>query len=567
MTIKRPFTTLLALALLSTTCVWDNVDAAQYAQHKTPPTKQKSNSFEAKKATRVFSEVLDGVNAIYVDSFDMHSVTTRGINAMLSQLDPYTVYMDASDTEEFKMMTTGSYAGIGSYIFERDSAVYVQTPMPSSPAMKAGLRLGDKFVRIDGVEVLPATASKVSSLLRGTAGSKVTVQILRLGETKERTVVLTRANVVVDQVSHKAMYPGEIGYIRLDSFTNRSADDVFNAFKSLNETQPLKGLVLDLRGNTGGVMDDAIKILGMFVPKATKVLSTKGKLPTTSQEYYTTSTPVAPHLPLAVLIDENSASSSEIVAGALQDLDRAVILGTKSFGKGLVQSTRSLSTEGILKVTIARYYIPSGRCIQQLDYSHRNPDGSVAAVPDSLTNRFLTKGGREVRDGGGVRPDIEIKEELLPTVVVGLIRHGYIFEYANQLFLSKPQPKQIKDLVLSDADFDAFVCYVEQHPFEYGLTSLRSLERLQELAKYEGHLEYSKDQFAQLKQALTPSLSRDMRQHKKEIMRQLRNQWAAHYFGSVGQITISLEEDPTLIRALQVLAAPDEYRTILTSTK
>lgn len=555
-----------AAALLSLTVTVGIHTCPVMGQTSTPKKsqKKKDNALEASRAINVFRSVVTGVQNFYVDTVDVKKITSSGINAMLAQLDPYTEYMTESESEDFKFMTTGAYGGIGAYIQEKDSSVYVQGPMPGTPAEHVGLKMGDKFVEIDGQSVIPGTANKVSSLLKGPIGTQVKVKVLRYGEEKLRDFVLTRDNVVVDQVLHREISKEGIGYIRLGSFTNKSASDVLKAYNELNgDKKRLKALVLDLRSNGGGVMDDAIKILSMFVPQNTLVLYTEGKLPETTQRYFTSGAPIDTKIPIVVLINNGSASASEIVAGAMQDLDRAVVIGSKSFGKGLVQSTRALPYNGILKLTIARYHIPSGRCVQQLDYSHRNPDGSVAAVPDSLTKVFKTSNGREVRDGGGIRPDIEIEDEYIPSIVYNMIRKGLFFEFSNKLYLQKPKPTRLSDIVVTDEDYEAFLKFVESEKFEYGKMSMYALDKLKELAEFEGFKEQSTEAFDALKKALTPSLRRDVAPHKETIKRQLRSLLAAHYFGSNAQYAIGLESDSTYAKAIEILTDKEQYRNIL----
>lgn len=461
------------------------------------------------------------------------------------------------------MLTTGEYAGIGAYIQLVDSTVYVQYPMPGSPAEKAGLGMGDAFLEIDGVSVVPGTPAMVSGKLKGPVGTTVKVKVKRLGKSAPEEFTIVRGNVVVDQVVYRGMYADGVGYIRLSSFTTRSADDVKRAYEELNKGGKMKSLILDLRSNGGGVMDGAIDILSMFVPKGTKVLYTKGRLPQTSQEYFTEQEPIALDIPLVVMINGGSASASEIVAGALQDLDRAVLVGSKSFGKGLVQSTLPVPYDGILKVTVSRYHIPSGRCIQQLDYSHRNPDGSVAAVPDSLTQVFKTVGGREVRDGGGIRPDIEIEGETLDAIVFAMSNQGRLFEFVNQLYLERPKTTKLSDVVITDEDIDRFVTYLEQNDFEYGEMSKEALGSVERMAEFEGYKEQAKEAFAKLKEVLTPSLRRDMEPSREQVKRMMRGLLAQHYFGQEGQYAVTLESDPTMKGALEVLTDTTKYHNIL----
>lgn len=522
---------------------------------------------EMSRAIQVFRDALVGVTNLYVDTVDVKGISNYGINAMLTRLDPYTVYISETEADDFNFMTTGEYGGIGAYIQQVDSTVYVQYPMPGSPAEKAGLRTGDAFVEIDGKQMIPATASDVSGTLKGPVGTDVTVKVLRLGEETPRVVTLTRDNVVVDQVVYRSMMDGGVGYMRLSSFTDKSADDVRRAYEELSREGEMKGLILDLRSNGGGVLDGAIEILGMFLPKGTEVLSTKGRHPQVQQTYVTDLQPLSTTLPLVVLINSGSASASEIVAGALQDMDRAVLVGSKSFGKGLVQSTQPVGNQGILKVTISRYYIPSGRCIQQLDYSHRNPDGSVGAVPDSLTTVFRTQNGRPVRDGGGIRPDLEVEDETLSAVVYSMLAEGRIFEYARELALSKPRPETLADVVVTDEDLEAFIAFLERTDFSYGENSKKALEQLKTMAKYEGYEERSKEEFEALSQVLTPALRRDMEPHREQVKSLLRAALSVHYFGMQGQYAVNLESDSSLQKALEVLQTPGRLQEILHVTE
>ena len=529
--------------------------------------KAQDNMLEMSRALQVFSDALAGVTNLYVDTVDVQDISTYGINAMLSRLDPYTTYIPETETADFNFMTTGEYGGIGAYIQQVDSVVYVQYPMPGSPAEESGLRTGDAFLAINGKRMIPATASEVSNALKGPIGTDVSVRIQRLGEESPREVTLTRKNVVVDQVVYRGMLDGDIGYMRLSSFTDKSAADVRRAYGELSKSGDMKGLILDLRSNGGGVLDGAIDILSMFLPKGTEVLSTKGRQPQTRESYTTTDQPISTTIPLVVLINSGSASASEILAGALQDMDRAVLVGSKSFGKGLVQSTRPAGNQGILKVTISRYYIPSGRCIQQLDYSHRNPDGSVAAVPDSLTNVFYTKNGRPVRDGGGIRPDIEVEDETLSALVYTMLAEGRIFKFARELAQKKAKPAHLSDLVITDEDLEDFLVHLEAEDFKYGERSKQALDQLKTLAEFEGYKGQSKEEFEALAKALTPSLRKDIEPHREQVKSLLRGALAVHYFGMQGQYAINLETDPTLKEALAVLNNPERMEKILQPEK
>lgn len=546
----RPIALLLCLILLP---------ALTSAQSDTNGKSQ----LDVRRAVDIFRTVLIGANNYYVDTIDVQKVTQVGINAMLAQLDPYTEYMPEVERDNFTFMTTGQYGGIGAYIQLVDSIVYVQDPMPGSPAERAGLKMGDAFLEINGESVVPGTPATVSGKLKGPIGTTVKVKLKKLGIEEPVEVTITRDNVKVDQVVHSAIYRDSIGFIRLSSFTDKSYDNVKDAFDNLNKTGKLKRLILDLRSNTGGVMDQAIDIIGMFVPKGTKVLYTEGRMPETSKEYFTESDPIALNMPLAVLINGSSASASEIVAGALQDLDRAVLIGSKSFGKGLVQTTLPAPNDGILKVTISRYFIPSGRCIQQLDYSHRNPDGSVAAVPDSLTKVFYTANGRPVRDGGGIRPDIEVKDESLSLLVFQLMNQGEIFQFTNQLYIERPNINNVGDVQITDEDYERFIAYLEEKKFKPSEMSLRALDQLKELAEFEGFEEQSKEAFEALRATLTPNLRKDLAASKEQTKNMMRGLLAQHYFGAKGQYQVTLEKDPTANLALDLLQDDQKLIEIL----
>lgn len=522
-----------------------------------------------RRATEIFGSALSAATTYYVDSTastQAMKLGERGIRSMLSGLDPYTEFITEEDRADFEVMTTGAYAGIGAYIQKVDSIVYIRYPMEGSPARAAGLQIGDAILEIDGERVVPGTPSEVSSRLKGPIGTTVQVKVLPLGAKRPKTVSITRDNVMIDQVVSSGIYRDSIGYIRLSGFTVHSAEDVRRAFDQLTKQSKgkLSSLILDLRSNGGGILDGAIDILGMFVPKGTKVLYTKGRLPETSKEYYTETEPIAPNMPLAVLINGSSASSSEILAGALQDLDRAVLIGTKSFGKGLVQTTLPLPYNTILKVTISRYYIPSGRCIQQLDYSHRNPDGTVAAVPDSLTTTFYTANGRAVKDGGGIRPDIEVEGESMDAIAFSMVNEGKLFSFANQLYLERAKPKTLSDVVITDNDLDRLVDQLEASGLDYGENSRDALEALERVAKWEGYTsEETTAAIAHLKKLITPSLRRDFAPSREQVRRLLRGQLATHYFGQKGEYRVTLETDPTFQKALDLLSSPEEQAKIL----
>ncbi|MDR3266972.1 MAG: S41 family peptidase, partial [Tannerella sp.] len=395
--------------------------------------KEDSSRFEVSKQLEVFNALVKEMELFYVDTIDMQATMRRGIDAMLRGLDPYTEYIPENEMEGLKMITTGEYGGIGALIRYREGATIISEPFEGMPATLAGIKAGDKILSIDDKDATGISHDKVSEMLKGVPNTKLKLKIQRPGEKKPQTFDIIRKQIIVDQVTYYGVKNDSIGYIYLQGFTDKSAEEVKAAFEDLRKNHNIKSLILDLRDNGGGILEGAVQTVGFFVPKGTEVISIRGKASQLDRIYRTYNEPVDMTIPLAVLINGSSASASEIVAGALQDMDRAVLIGQRSFGKGLVQSTRNLPYDGNLKVTISKYYIPSGRCIQQLDYTHRNPDGRVAAIPDNLTSVFHTSKGRPVRDGGGVRPDFEVDEKKMPTMLYYLFmdKDFIVFDYVT----------------------------------------------------------------------------------------------------------------------------------------
>ena len=430
--------------------------------------KNDSRSFEISRNLDIYNSLFKELNMAYVDTVDVEKAVSDAIQAMLGHLDPYTVYIPEKEKEDFVTSTTGEYAGIGSFIMQRDGAVYISEPYEGMPAQLGGLRAGDKLVMIDKDTVTGWSSAKVSERLKGPANTPLTVTVSRPGVEGLLSFDLRRKKIHMNAVVYYGVLEEcpKTGYIALSSFTESSAQEVKKAFLDLKQ-KGIESLVLDLRGNGGGVLECAVQIINYFVPKGVEVLSTRGRQKQTSRIYKTTQEPLDAHIPLAVLIDGNSASASEIVAGALQDLDRAVVLGMRSFGKGLVQSTRTLPYNGLLKVTIARYYIPSGRCIQAYDYRHLNPDGSAKTLPDSLTKAFKTAGGREVRDGGGIKPDVVITPDSLPSIVYDIATSDVLLDYVNHYVQTHATIAPAGDFSLTDADYADFVKMVEESDFTY----------------------------------------------------------------------------------------------------
>ena len=524
---------------------------------------QADNRFEVSKNLDVFNALVKEVDMFYVDSVNVEKTVRTGIDAMLSTLDPYTEYIPEQEMGDLKFITTGEYGGIGSFIRERDGGVYIIEPFEGMPAALAGLKAGDKLLVIDGTDLTGMTSDKVSELLKGKPNTKMILKIQRPNEKKPRTLELIRKQVLVDQVTYYGVRNDSIGYIYLKGFTDKSAQEVKAAFEDLKKNHHIKSLVFDLRNNGGGLLDGAVQIVGMFVPKGEVVLSTKGKIKQWDRTYRTATEPLDTVMPIAVLINGGSASAAEIVSGALQDMDRAVLVGQRSFGKGLVQSTRELPYNGNLKVTMSKYYIPSGRCIQAIDYSHKNPDGSAARIPDSLTTVFNTSKGRLVRDGGGVRPDFEVEEPKVPTIMYYLVSDMVAFDFATEWAQRHPSIGTIESFRFSDADYEEFKKFAKEKNFTYDRQSEKLLKNLKEVAGFEGYLDESSDEFKALEAKLTPNLDRDLDRFKDQITELLSAEIVKRYFYQKGELIQSLKKDKVLDKALEVLGNPSLYQTTL----
>lgn len=514
----------------------------------------------------IFNAVVKEVQSNYVDSIDMDDVVETAIAAMLNKFDPYTEYMPRKVQEDFKVLNSGEYGGIGSYIMQRDGNVYISGPHKGSPADKAGLRSGDLIMSVDTVTVLGMTSDKVSERLKGPRGTTVKVKVKRpyVGADSILTFDIVREKIQIPAVSYSGMLPGEIGYIQLSQFSEKSAEEVEDALKSMLATGKLKGLVLDLRDNGGGFLESAVKILGYFLPKGTEVLRTRGKGVMDERVYKTAGKPIAPDLPLVVLIDDGTASASEITSGALQDLDRAVIMGSRSFGKGLVQTTRSIPYDGLLKVTVARYYIPSGRLIQAIDYSHRNPDGTVARIPDSLTNVFTTAAGREVRDGGGITPDVKVTYPDITRVTYNAVRDNWVFDYANRYRATHDHIAPAAEFVVDDSIYADFKRFIDPAKFNHDNVGKAILDRLSEVATVEGYMSDSlKNQIAVVEGMLQRPLDQDLDANRKAIVPYLEREIANRYYYREGEAQSFLRHDVAIDSALSLLKDSDRYKALL----
>ena len=531
--------------------------------HRAQADKIDKGNFEISRNLDIFNSLFKELNLFYVDTINAEKAITDAINSMLVRLDPYTEYIPEQEKEDFFFSTTGEYAGIGSFIMERDNAVYISEPYEGMPAQLAGLRPGDKIVMIDNDTVLGWKSAKVSERLKGPANTKLKVTVERPDVEGLLSFDLVRKKIQMPAVPYYDMVCDSVGYIYLSSFTDSAAEEVKRALQDLKR-RGVTALVLDLRGNGGGILEQAVQIVNLFVPKGVEVLSTRGRNKKMDKTYKTTQEPIDVNIPLAVLIDGGTASSSEIVAGALQDLDRAVIVGSRSYGKGLVQSTRPLPYNGMLKVTIARYYIPSGRLIQAIDYSHRNPDGSVARIPDSLTNEFKTAHGRIVRDGGGIKPDVEPEIERGSNISFYLMKDFYFFDYATRYAAEHDTIAGPKEFKLSDEEYEAFKDFVKSKNFKYDKQSERILADLKEVAKFGGYFdENTQKQFEALEACLNHDLDRDLDTFRDEIAHLLSAEIVKRYYFQKGEIIESIKNDKNLEEACAIVNDKARYAKIL----
>lgn len=528
-----------------------------------------SKKDDINRSLDIFSSVFKEMQTFYVDSIDSEKAVETAINSMLSQLDPYTVYMPSREVDDFRSMNRGEFGGIGSYIFQRNGNVYVSAPQKGTPAQKEGLRHGDLIMEIDGESVLGYTSSKVSEMLKGTPGTSLTLKIKRpYVEDSIHTISITREKIKMPSVPYFGVQEDDMGYISITSFTETTGEEVKAALTELKKNPSVKSIILDLRSNPGGLLESAVKVVSNFVPKGTEVLRTKGKEEMMEKIYKTTSVPIDTEIPLVVLIDSESASAAEITAGALQDLDRAVIVGNRSYGKGLVQITRSLPYDGLLKVTVSKYYIPSGRLIQAIDYSHRDEMGRVSRIPDSLTREFKTAHGRTVRDGGGITPDVTVTYPEMSRIVYNIISDFWAFDYANKYFAEHPEAPNMETFRITDEIFEDFKNFIDPEKFHYDKLCETILEKLKEAAETEG---YSSDslnaEFAVLEGMLKRPLHRDLETQRESIEPLLLREIIERYYYEPGSIAVELRSDRALDAASETVHTPGRMKEILEPKK
>lgn len=513
----------------------------------------------------IFSSIIKQLQTNYVDSIDMESVMKTGINAMLYKLDPYTEYFDTQEQQDFRDQNAGEYAGIGSYIMKQGDYVVITGPHKGSPADRAGLRQGDKIVSIDGIDMKGKKTDQVSEKLKGAIGSTVSVKVNRPWVADSiLTITVTRDKIQIPAVPYYGVVSDDLGYIQLSQYSEKSADEVKTAILDLTNNHHIKGLILDLRDNGGGFLESAVRILSYFLPKGTEVLRTRGKNVTDEKIYKTSSRPIAPTLPLVVLTDGGTASAAEITAGALQDLDRAVVIGTRTFGKGLVQSTFSLPYDGMMKITTAKYYIPSGRLIQAINYADRDENGAVKRIADSLTNEFTTAAGRIVRDGGGITPDIEMSYPDVNRITYNVVTDNWAFDFANKYFAEHPDTPALDDIVITDSIYADFKRFIDPTRFNYDKVCETALDALRKLAESEGYMSPEVDaQITVLDGLMKHSLDKDLDINREAIAGYLEQEIAERYYYDEGSATLTLRHDKMFDRAVEVLDNSAEYKKLL----
>lgn len=510
----------------------------------------------------IFNEIYKMLDLYYVDTLSADTAIRWAIDGMLSNVDPYTEYYPADD-DKLKQMATGKYAGIGSIIryHKGHDRVVIDEPYENTPSQDVGLKAGDVIISVDGKDIKGMMPSQVTNMLRGEAGTTFELRFIRPGETKERTVRITRRTIQVPSIPYYGMAEEGIGYINLSSFTNGCAREVRHALIQLRE-QGAKGLVLDLRDNGGGSVNEAVDIVNLFIDKGIKVVYTKGKQASTNHEYYTTSDPLAPDMPLVVLVNGMSASASEIVSGALQDMDRAVIVGTKTYGKGLVQAIRDVTYRGELKITTGRYYIPSGRCIQAYQYNH---DGSMKTIPDSLRNVFYTKAGRIVRDGGGIQPDSIMKTDTLPTMVYDLVQSDQFFDWATTFANSHPSIAEPTVFQVSDSIYADFCEYMVSKEVTYNRRTDELMKVLRNVAEMEGYLKDAEEELKALEAKLARDTRKDLERMRKHIVPYIEAELITRYYHLRGVLRHNVPTDKGYITAAGILNNPTLYNSILSN--
>ncbi len=527
----------------------------------------KSNYFEISKNLDIFASLYKELNTYYVDDVEPADIMRKGIDAMLKSLDPYTNYISEAEIEGYKMQTTGKYGGIGAAIRKRGDWVVISEPYQGFPADKAGLKAGDRIKEIEGKTAKGKNTDEVSKILRGQPGTEVNFKIERPGEPKDIPIKLVREKVKIPSVPYAGMLNEDVAYIKLNSFTQKCSNEVIKAYDQLKKENDVKGLVFDLRGNPGGLLEEARHVSNIFVDKDLEIVSTKGKIAEWDKTLKAKREATDAEIPLVILTNKSSASASEIVSGVTQDYDRGVIIGQRTFGKGLVQSTKNLGYNSKLKLTTAKYYIPSGRCIQAINYAEKGKDGEVAKMPDSLRTAFKTKNGRTVYDGGGIEPDIKIERKKYANITNSLLRNHHIFDFATDYVLAHDSISSAKDFELSDKDFEDFVTFISDKKYDYKTKSEKLLKNLKKSTEDENYYEAVKVDLADLEKKIQHDKENDIQKHKEEIKNLMELEIISRYYYSKGKIQASLDRDEEVLKAIEVLGDAKQYEDILTMEK
>lgn len=526
-----------------------------------PVSFSQSNGFEVVRSLEQLDQIYEHLEKYYVDDIQTGNLSKVAIDAMLKELDPYTVYYHESNIEDYQLMTTGQYGGIGSLIRKKGDYVYVAEPYEGNPAQIAGLLAGDKILAIEGKSMINKNTEDVSNALKGPKGTTIKVDVERMNGEK-KSISITRDEIKLPDVPYSGMLDNTIGYIKLNSFTRTAAADVKTAFTDL-KSKGMKELVLDLRGNGGGLLIEAVKIVNMFVPRNQSVVTTQGRIEDENRDYKTMEEPIDLTIPLVVLVDEGSASASEIVSGSLQDLDRAVIVGTRTFGKGLVQRTYDLEYGSKVKLTIAKYYTPSGRCVQRLEYYDKMEGQKAAEVPDSLIKIFKTKNGRDVIDGRGIDPDITIEEKELSRLSLTLLQNNFFFDYATEFYYANPTIESANTFQLNDEQYSKFKDFILKQEFDYSTATEEMLKEMRAVAEEEGFYEGAESEYDELMKKVTPSKERDLEKFKGQIKQILENEIVSRYYFQKGRAENSFRDDNYIKEAKTILKDISAYNTIL----
>ncbi|MBR9777056.1 MAG: S41 family peptidase [Cytophagales bacterium] len=520
--------------------------------------------FELAKNLDIFASLVRELDTYYVDEIDPTELVTVGINAMLAELDPYTEYIPEEESDDFRVLTTGEYGGVGALIGNRLGKNMIMMPYKGFPAQVSGLKVADELLKVDTVDVIDKNTSEISKLLKGPANTEVNVVVKRGADTL--SVKLTRKKIVISNVPYYGMVEEETGYIKLSDFTTNAAQDVALALQDL-KAQGAKKLILDVRDNPGGILMEAVNVVNIFIPKNKEVVKTIGKLDKVLSEYKTKSSPIDKEIPLVVMINERSASASEIVAGALQDYDRAVLVGRTSFGKGLVQSTIPLSYNSQVKLTTAKYYIPSGRCIQAIDYSVKDEEGNGSYVPDSLRQEFQTKNGRTVYDGAGIEPDIALETRSFAPITYSLVTRSLVFSFVSEFALENEGIDSPRAFEVSDELYASFVDWLQDKEYDYITRVEKTIEDLEKYAEKEKYFDDIKEDLEKLKKSVSHSKEQDLITFKDEIKEALKDEIVSRYYYQKGVIEASLDQDPEIESALEVFADVEKYAAYLSPSK